>query len=349
MDSHFKNVSAFSVYKVIAVFTALTFILLSLASCKGEPKTTYELLIDDEPDNALALIVNNPKEDVISKVEINKSVTLTDDGERFLVIPKIKNSVVEIYTVKEKNGVYVEDERVYLNESVNENFVLDVYSRRSKEKPAFELVIRTRDRFAKYVLGAVSGQQGEESFEFVKANNVHYSKSTPFTVDEISFYLYRNGSYLKKIYGQPTNEVTFERSNGSTATRMFFGNTVFEISNIDNKIYHAIMLDDKLPHLRDVKIGDSLPMVLVNFPNENDGYTAVYNGNDEAEGSLGQKEGASYIYQLLYGTFGVGQYGYIKYDSREVVTEVIYVDNGSSVIFAFKNNRVLSVEYRFEA
>lgn len=349
MDSHIKKVSAFSFFRATALLLAVLFTLLSFTSCKGETKTTFELLSEDIPDNALCLIINNPKEDVISKVEVNKSITLTDDGERFLVIPRYKNCIVEIFSVKSKSGVLYPDERVYYNESAAENFVLDVYALRSDKKPKFELVIRTKDRFSRYFLKAVESENDEQSFEYVIADNADYSKETPFSADEIAFLSYRNASYLKSVYGQPTNEVNFERNKGKTATRMFFDNTVFEINNIDNYIYHAIMLDDKLPHLRGIKIGESLPMVLVSFPNENDGYTEVYKGNDEAEGSLGQKEGASYTYQLLYGTFGKGQYGYIKYDSREVVTEVIYADNGCSVIFGFKNNRVLSIEYRFEA
>ncbi len=348
MNGLFKKASDFSFFKLTAVFLTAISVLLLLSSCKSEVKTTYELISNDEPDNALLLIVNSPKEEVISKVEINKSVTLTDDGERFLVIPKYKNSVLEIF--KGRKGVagsFIEDERVYFNEAVPENFVLDVNAVRSDDKPEFELVVRTRDRYAKYILKVAANGEGQESFEYVIADNVDYSKETQFTADEIAFLTFRDGSYLKRIYGQPTNEVTFERSNGSTATRLFFDNTVFEISNIDSRIYHAIMLDNKLTHLRGIKIGDSLPMVLVNFPNENDGYTAVYKGND-AEGAMGKKEGASYTYQLLYGVFGVGKYAYIKYDAREVVTEVIYVDNGCSVVFSFKNNRVLSIEYRFE-
>ena len=348
MDSHFKNVSAFSFLRVTAVFLAVVITLLCFTSCKGEVKTTFELLSEDTPSNTLCLIINKPKEDVISKVEINKSVTLTDDGERFLVIPRYKNSVIEIFKGKEKNGEFVESDRVYFNESAGENFVLDIYALRSDEKPSFELVIRTKDRFSKYVLRAIDNENDEQSFEYVVADNKNYSKETEFCADEIAFLRYRSASYLKGIYGQPSNEVTFERNNGTTATRLFFENTVFEINNIDNYIYHAIMLDDKLPHVRGIKIGESLPMVLVSFPNENDGYTAVYDGN-EAEGGMGKKEGADYTYQLLYGTFGVGKYGYIKYDSREVVTEVIYVDGGCSVIFGFKNNRILSIEYRFEA
>lgn len=348
MESQNKKVSAFSFFRLTAVFTALTVLLLSLAACKGETKTTFELLAQEEPDNALALIVNNPKEDVISKVEINKSVTLTDDGDRFLVIPKYKNSVIEIFSVsKAKDGSFAENERVYFNESAPENFVLDVNAYRSDEDPAFEIVVRTRERYVRYLLRAVPGKNGAESFEYAIADNASFSKENKFTADEIGFLSYRDESYLIKIYGQPDNELTFERSNGTTATRLFFSNTVFELNNLDGRIYHAIMLDDKLPHLRGIEIGESLPMVLVSFPNENDGYTAVYDGN-EAEGSMGKKEGASYTYQLLYGVFGTGQYGYIKYDSREVVTEVIYVDGGCSVIFGFKNNRVLSIEYRYE-
>ena len=348
MDSLYNKASARSFRKITAVFLALTSILVMFSSCKSEIKTTYELFSNDEPDNALVLIVNSPKEEVISKVEINKSITLTDDGDRFLVIPKYKSSVIEIFKIKKGRGnEFIETEKVYSNEAVPENFVLDVNALRSDDKPEFELVVRTRDRYSKYFLKSVPGKTGEESFEYVTADNVDFSKETPFTADEIAFITYRDGAYLKRAYGQPSKEVTFERSNGSTATRLFFESTVFEVNNIDNRIYHAIMLDDKLPHLRGIKIGESLPMVLVKFPNENDGYTAVYDGND-AESGQGKKEGASYTYQLLYGVFGVGKYAYIKYDSREVVTEVIYVDNGCSVVFAFKNNRVLSIEYRFE-
>lgn len=347
MDSHFNRAYAFPFFKLTAALLSVVSVLLLFASCKSEIKTTYELLCNDEPDDALVLIVNNPKEEVISKVEVNKSITLSDDGDRFLVIPKYKNSIIEIFSVKKNNhGEYVEKESVYFNEAVSENFVLDVYALRLDE-PQFELVVRTKETYSKYLLKAVSGKTGEESFEYVTADNADFSKETPFNADEIAFISYRDGAYLKRVYGQPSNEVTFERSNGSTATRMFFDNTLFEISNIDSRVYHAIMLDDKLPHIRGIKIGESLPMVLVNFPNESDGYTAVYNGND-AETGKGKKEGASYTYQLLYGVFGVGKYGYIKYDAREVVTEVIYVDNGCSVVFAFKNNRVLSIEYRFE-
>jgi len=348
MDSHIKKVSAFSFLRAISLLLAVLLTLLCFTSCKGETKTTFEVLSEDIPSNALCLIINSPKEDVISKVEINKSVTLTDEGDRFLVVPRYKNCIIEIFRISEEKGVYQETERVYFNESVEENFVLDVNALRSDKEPEFELVIRTIDLFAKYILKAVEGETDEQSFEYVTADNADYSKEDKFCADEIAFLSYRNASYLKGVYGQPSNEVTFERNNGTTATRMFFDNTVFEMNNIDNYIYHAIMLDDKLPHLRGIKIGESLPMVLVSFPNENDGYTAVYKGND-AEGSMGQKDGASYTYQLLYGTFGVGQYGYIKYDSREVVTEVIYVDAGCSVIFVFKNNHVLSIEYRYEA
>ena len=348
MDSHIKKASAFSFFRAISLALAVLFTLLCLTSCEGETKTTFELLSEDIPANALCLIINSPKEDVISKVEINKSITLTDDGDRFLVIPRYKNCIIEIFSITEEEDKIQTGERVYYNEAAEENFVLDVNAVRSDENPEFELVVRTRERFSKYVLKAVAGEADELSFEYVIAENADYSKETPFTADEIAFLSYRSASYLKSVYGQPSNEVTFERNNGTTATRMFFENTVFEMNNIDNYIYHAIMLDDKLPHIRGIKIGESLPMVLVSFPNENDGYTAVYKGND-AEGSMGRKEGASYTYQLLYGTFGVGKYGYIKYDSREVVTEVIYVDNGCSVIFSFKNNRVLSIEYRYEA
>ena len=343
MNVHFLKKTVLS---SAAVLTALIIILLSLASCTTEVKTVYELLAADEPEDSLALIVNCPKEEVISKVEIDKSLTLTDEGDRFLVIPKFKDCVIEIFTVVLENGEYRADELVYSNESAAGNFVLDVAAAR-EVNPSFELVIRTPKLYARYLLGIPDGEEGEESFEYVTADNADLGKTDEFTFDEIAFLFYRGQTYLNSYYGRATDTHIIERNSNGTATRLFFGSTIFDINNSTTKIFRAIMLDDKLPHVRDVGIGDSLPMVLVRFPNENDGYTAVFKEEDSEEGE-NVREGTSYTYQLLYGTFGVGRYGYIKYDAREVVTDVIYVDNGKSVIFSFKNNRVLSIEYRTE-
>jgi hypothetical protein len=336
-----------------SVALALTFIIiiLSLSSCiggNGAVKTVYQLLSDDEPDEALALIVNNPKEDVISKVEIDKSVTLSDEGDRFLVIPKYKDSILEIWTVSKDAEEYRCDELVYSNDSVAENFVLDVDALRSADEPKFEIVVRTQKYFSRFLLLPPSGEEGEESFEYITADNADYGKSDMFSFDEIAYLFYRGQTYLGTFYGRPSDTHIIERNNTGTATRLFYGNTIFDINNATTRIYRAIMLDDRLPHVRDVRIGDSLPMVLISFPNENDGYTAVFEEEKSEEGE-NVREGTSYTYQLLYGEFGKGQYGYIKYDAREVVTDVIYVDNGKSVIFGFKNNRVLSIEYRTES
>jgi len=348
MKSHFPREQRRLFFKGAAVVLSLIIVSLSLASCKSVPvKTTYSLVAENDTENALMLIVNNPKEEVISKVEISKSITLNDKGVRFLVIPKYADSVIEIFKLVRYGVTFEHDERVYFNPSTPENYVLDVYAERN-DNPMYEIVIRTQTQFARYYLKAVSGSEGEESFEYIESENAGYTEADKFSAGEIDYISFRGTDYIKGIYGHPSDVVTFEKSDGMTATRIFYDNTFFEVSNVDSHIYHAVLFDENIPIVRGVEIGDGLPKVTVKFPNESDSYTSYHEGR-ESEIPRSNEEEASYSYQLLYGFFGVRQYGYIRYDANEVVTQVVYADGDCSVVFNIKNNRVSSIEYKFEA
>lgn len=314
----------------IVLIISLMFIF---SSCSQSKKSVYDLLIQNEPDQSLAMIINFPKEEVISKVEIDKSLTLGADGDRILVIPKYAKSVIKIYSITSENGSYNRVEQVYSNKSTQESFVLDLCVERSDSNPKFKIVIYTPTDYAEYILFAAKG--GDGSFEYIVSDLGKLGKTNEFSYNEMGYIFMQGTDYLKSIYGEPTKTETIDFLGDETATRLTFGESVFDVDNTFDSIYYATITNDKIHHPRGIKIGDSLPIVLSKFPNFSDGDTVNFDENDVNKGE----------YQLLYGEYmHMRNFGYIHYVD-DIVTEVVYSNQGTALIFGFENNRVISVSY----
>lgn len=320
------SMSAVLIFSIIFIFS----------SCTQTKKSVYELLSENEDDQSLLMIVDNPKEDVISKVEIKKSLTFGDNGERMLLIPKYANSVLEIWSIANSNGSYVPVEKLYSNALTEENFVLDLSAVRSDTAPQYKIIIRTAADYAEYIL--FGENDNEEKTEYVESDLGTLKKTDIFTVNEIGYTFSQGAEYLSKAYGSPTDTKTVESASG-TVTQMYFGKSEFEINNLNGLIVHAVLYDDVVAHPRNIKIGDSLPVLLSRFPNKSDGtVTEVFGENENYAGKR---------YQKLYGdNTDEGNYGYILYDNKDMVIKVVYSNAGNQLVFSIENNRVTSVEYK---
>jgi hypothetical protein len=131
-------------------------------------KSAYESLGKAAPEDGLVLLVNNPNEKKIGLVDIGESIKLDETEEHILIIPKLENTRIEIWSLKYVEDKLVSDKLVYNNKKTPNNFVLDAKVTRAEGIPQYKMLVYTPDASAEYIF-SYNGKDGNSELEYISA------------------------------------------------------------------------------------------------------------------------------------------------------------------------------------
>lgn len=142
-------------------------ILLGIVGCsKKESQTTFEKIVHKPPKDALALIINDPKEEQLSKLEISAELNIDKYGEDVLLIPKNENTTIQVWSIKHENGELVQDKMIYVEKNIEDNFVLKIKINRPEGIPSYKIIISNGNNSNEYLFH-YNGKSGTPNIEYV--------------------------------------------------------------------------------------------------------------------------------------------------------------------------------------
>ena len=298
------------------------------------PKAAYEAFGGNAPDSGIVLLVNNPDKNKAGIVNITESKKLDTTDEHILIIPKYKNTSIQIWSLRYENDKLVRDNLEYENRRTADNFVLDANIMRPEGMPRYKMVVYTPDSYAEYIF-SYNGKDGNPELEYISA--AAPKRSDKFSFHEMGYMFTNKKNDIVSIYGEPSEKRTVPFMGDEKATELIYGSSVFDFEGTEEKdgiLYSSIVSDNKTAHPRGVKIGDDMKSILDKFPNS--GSTKKIKFEDNADRT----------YSVLYGKyFHMQDFGIIEYVGDTPVG-ITYSTESSSVVFELENGKVSKVRYQ---
>lgn len=131
------------------------------------PDNTAFRLVDRDTQE-LGLIVNQPQEEDLKKIEILETSEQDQTQEQTLIIPKYKETTVEVFALDYKNDALTINEKVYSKAKTPEGFGLLLKAVHPEGIPRLMVKLSYEGQSASYIV-AYNMKDGNEKIEYLRA------------------------------------------------------------------------------------------------------------------------------------------------------------------------------------
>lgn len=133
-----------------------------------EKETAREELWGNAPEGAYAILINLPTPEQEEAYPATERLVLEETHERFLLIPAEGIDTVTIWALDINDVSFPRTEAVYVNQDVDEDFILDLTAMRPEGGPHYQLSLSGKDGTADYYI-SYDGKDGNPNIEYVMA------------------------------------------------------------------------------------------------------------------------------------------------------------------------------------
>lgn len=300
---------------------------VSTSTNENETKETINLSSkyteDLKKQSTVAVII---KDNLVDNINFKKTeeTTIDTNGEFFTIIPKEEGSVIEIWSTKNIEGEFIKDELKYKNTYTEKSTTYNFMINKSKENSPYKIIVSNQKSYSEHIIGT-------DSTDYILLSKNKTDNTVPFSTTELNYIFAQNQNSIIKLLGTPSQENEYKLFEDEMAAKLNFKNATIHVRDEERSVFKAEFTDNLITHSRDIKIGDTLDIVLTKFPNNNN--TELIN-----DGFIN--------YTLLYGNYSHFQtFGIKKYDDTGNVVQLIYSDKGAGIIIDIKNNIVTKISY----
>ena len=303
---------------------------ISTSTDKNEFENTTNLshkyTEDLKNESTVAILIKNNLIDTTNLTKI-EDIIIDTDGESFTVIPKEEGSVIEVWDFKNDEGEFIKNELKYKNTYTEKNTAYNFILKKSKENSLYKIIISNQKAYSEYII-----EKDETSnTDYITLSKNKTDNTSQFSITELNYIFAQNQNSIIKLLGTPNQEEEYKLFEDEMAAKLNFKNATIHVRDEERSVFKAEFTDNLITHSRDIKVGDTIDMVLAKFPNNNN--TEIIN-----DGFID--------YTLLYGNYSHFQaFGIKKYDDTGNIVQVMYSDKGAGIIIDIKNNLVTKISY----
>jgi len=307
-----------------------------------------EVIEDNDPENSLfaeldsegassdfvALIINQPSDDVLGKATELETYFYDQSGETMLIVPRYENSRVELKTLRQTpNGDMEEAGTIYVKDNTPDGYALFLYAERPEGMPSLSVKVMHEGMTSKYNL-SYDGQDGTPELEYVETsfNFDEIDDSVKFNYREAAHVFNLDFKAITEKFGEPDaqNPVTYMYL---AAIELIYGENIFRVEQTSGYVYETELVDNTIMAPRDLGVSSTSAAVLSAFPNESDGTRLPMNDD------------SGYEYEVLY--TGDDESAAAIYDGDDLV-RAEYRSGAVVLVFEFEDDIVHKIIYKTE-
>lgn len=301
-----------------------------------DPENSVFTQLDDEGASSdfVALLLNQPGDDVLEKIEKLDTYSYDQSGNTVLVVPRYEGSNVELNTLRvNENGELEKAGTIYTKENIEDGYALFLFADRPEGMPSLSVSVTYEGMTSRYMLN-YEGKSGTPELEYVE---------TSFNFDDIDDtvkFNYREAAHVFNLdhdtiiskFGEPeeSNLITYLYM---AAIELKYPSNLFRVEQTSGYVYEAEICDNTIIAPRDLGISSTSAAVLSAFPNESDGTRVPMNDD------------SGYEYEVLYKS--TEDSGAAIYDGVDL-KRVEYRSGAVVIVFEFEDDIVTKIIYKTE-
>lgn len=125
-------------------------------------------LFKDAPDDAIALVVNQPTTEQLTQIKMQETLNLQDTEEKIIFIPRYEHTAVELYKVEDINEAgEMTTSKFYSDNDCGKDFALELQAIRPEGMPNYKLQIKLPDGTEKEYYISYNGKDGNPNLEYI--------------------------------------------------------------------------------------------------------------------------------------------------------------------------------------
>ena len=157
--------------KRIKLILIILLIGIVMVGCKDEiNNNSLDRLGINIKDNTVAVILNNPTTEQLSKVSNLSTFDYDKSNQTLLIIPIHNKMTVEIYEVAFEDNEFREGEVLYKDENIKDGYGLLLRAYRPEGVPSIKIKVYSNNLIGEYIV-SYDGKDGTPDVEYITNKN----------------------------------------------------------------------------------------------------------------------------------------------------------------------------------